>query len=242
MRRTIPHPDPRLASRGVSAIAAPAALIKPDRAGKATRSPLTDIFPHVSMSIDGGFADIPVPAGTLSSLPTGFSAYYPLIDLSVDQLGQELLLFGFDLTAESTHANATGNDVIWGDTKGRQAAIVIGDGNLPITGKTTWTAGPSSIPGLEATTSIVQSSSGRVIDYQTFPPGSQADAIPFKVDWSRRYSPWVYRFPFGSRLQAALVVRGSQIQAGAGASKTLRGSAIIRLRCGLTVTPTGLTS
>jgi hypothetical protein len=241
----IPHPDPLLARLGRT-LSPGAPSLEPARVTKKqaervkTRSSLTDIFPTFVEAITGGFSEIAIPALTFSALTAGYSGWYPLIDLSIEDVGQELLLFGYTLTQSSTDSTTVTN-AVWGDKRGESAAIVIGDGRLPITGINRWVQAPCSIPGIEATTAgkLVQSDRGKYIAWHKFPQGNYGDAIPFKTNLPRQFAPFVWRFGFGTRIQVALVVRGTQIQAGAG--KTLFGDCSIQLHMGATVTTQKLT-
>jgi hypothetical protein len=238
--RPTPHPNPQLRRLGRTLAPGTVSLEPAAATRQATRSSLTDIFPTLQPALSGGFSSIPIPAGTLAGLVAGNSAWWPLIDVPVDSLGQEVLLMQYTLNQISTYSTASGANAAWGDVRGEAAAIVIGDGRLPISGKIGWQQGPCSIPGIEASPTIVQNDSGRYIAWHKFPPGTWSDTIPFKTNLPRSFAPWVWRFGFGTRIQVALVVRGTQIAAGAG--KTLVGDASIQLHLGGTINTQRLTT
>lgn len=222
-----------------------AALIKPPAPqAKLTRSALTDLFPTFAHSVHGGFTSINIPDQTFATLTAGFSAWFPLIDIGIDALNQEMVLFGWECNQVSCEYNAVAPNQIWGNVRGEGAAIVLGDGRLPIPpGVSGWVQAPCTIPGIETTAGSVlsQSQHSQYIDYCQFPPGSYQDAIPFKWIRPKTFAPWVWRFPYGSRLQVALVVRGSQIQNVSGVAHTLRGTVTVQLHVGKATTTTGMT-
>ena len=241
MPRAFRIPDPRLAMAGVQQMltSLPAQRRVSNRA-KTTRGPLTDVYSTFNKEISGGFAaSLTIPNNTI--IGANDDAWFGLIDIPAEEIGQDVMLFSWVAEQVSTEYNGTLPVKPWGSTQGSTrgdgsaAALVVGDGTLPITGKLgTWISGPCAIPSIHATPNPVTNEQGRYIDWVTFPVGGYADAIPFKRVLPRSWSPFVYKFPTGTRLQLAMVVRGTQINNVSGIEHTLRGIASGKLQVGLT--------
>lgn len=206
--------------------------------GAESRSPYTNKLPIMREPIYGGFApSILVPNGTAAAAGTN-SKWFGLIDVAIEDIGQELYLWGATFTQCSCEPDAAGTNQVWGDLYGNGAALVIGI-NLPTRGRPgVWVDGPCSIPGVEATpTPIVSQSGMKLIHWETFPPGSVNVAlptVPYKRIIPRSFAPFIYRYPYGTRLEAALVIRGSQAANASGVDHTLRGTGEIKLHVGQT--------
>lgn len=212
-------PDPNLRSLSINEPPMPGgqAVVSPS---SQSRSDLIDRLPTLREATSFGFTKITVPTGLDF---TTSDAWYPLVDLDVkDDYGQELLLTGvtFDMVP-TENTGATVPNINWGDGFGAGAAIVIGTG-LPITGQsTTWVGAPSGLPSFTGNT-LTQSIKDRYVFTKWFPTGNYADATPAKQVVPRTFSPFVYRFPFGSRVQVALVVKGSYIVNSSGVDRFIR--------------------
>ncbi len=233
--------DPRLQAAGVSQqLSSLPKQRKVSNKAKQTRGPLTDVYSTFDKEISGGFqASLTIPNNTVIAATE--DAWFGLVDIAAETIGQDVMLFSWVAEQLSTEYNGTLPNKPWGSTQGSTrgdgsaAALVIGDGTLPITGQLgTWISGPCAIPNIHATPNPVTNESGRYIDWLSFPVGGYADAIPFKRALPRSWAPFVYKFPTGTRLQAALVVRGTQINNVSGIEHALRGIAAVKLQVGLT--------
>lgn len=201
---------------------------------KAGRSELGDILPPIGTVVHGSATSIAIPAGT--NIAANLCGWYPLIDIPVRDFGEDLLLFGWSCTLVSTNPTPTtpATQATWGNTRGERAAIVFGDGELPTAGSV-WNGAACNIAGVCAGLSLNQSERPRYLGYQLFPPGSYTDAIAYK--WSVPFlaSPFIRRLTPDRRLQAALVIDGTQITAGA--NKSWVGSVSVSMHIGFTQHP-----
>lgn len=202
---------------------------------RAGRSELGDILPPIATVVHGSATSIAIPAGT--SIGANLCGWYPLIDIAVKDFGEDLLLFGWSCTLLSTNPTPTtpATQAAWGNTRGERAAIVFGDGELPIASGGVWNGAPCNLAGVCAGISLDASERPRYLGYQLFPIGSYTDAIPFK--WSVPFlaSPFVRRLTSDRRLQAALVIDGTQLTTGA--NKSWVGSVAVSMHIGFTQHP-----
>lgn len=209
------------------------------------QSPLIDLLPTFREPLAASFVEIDVPGIDCS----GSAAWYSLIDVDVDSaFGQDVLLFSADIDQLSPDVlgDAANDYLPWGQNDpasagygtGSGAVIVIGT-NLPTTGKAGWTAAPINIAGMNQTgTPTVQvNDRAQYILSRAFPVGAYGTATQVRRTITKSWAPFGYRFPRGSRIQAALVVQGSQIVV-PGLTKHIRGGASVQLWCGMTQNPT----
>lgn len=200
----------------------------------AGRSELGDILPPLGTVVHGSATSIAIPAGT--SITTGMCGWYPLIDVPARDFGEDLVLFGWSTSLLSTNPTPTtpASQATWGTTKGERAAIVFGDGNLPIAANT-WSSAPFNVAGINSALTLDVSERPNYLGFATFPAGSFTDAIPFKAVVPFLASPFIRRLTPNSRIQAALVVDGGQVTAGA--NKVLLCSIAVQMHLGLTQHP-----
>jgi hypothetical protein len=200
------------------------------------RSILTDLFPTFA-TVTCGFEQIAI--GAAVSITAGLSGWYPLADLVVGQdIEQDCYLdwASAQLTPTESSANGTTN-AIWGTTAGTGAAIVVGQ-DLP-TVRNQWTSAPCYVPGVEATTNgnVIANGRSPYDAWWTFPTGDYSDTAPNKTYLPYPLGKVAKRYPRGTRIGVALVVRGSQVTTGA--NKNLRGRVGVLLRLALTQTTVG---
>lgn len=203
-------------------------------------SPLVSILPTFVEPITAGFTEIIVPNGTDCSAQ---AAWYPLIDVPVDEAyGQDVMLFSADVDQLSPDvAGDPGNYIPWGQNDpgstgngtGNGAWIVIGT-NLPIGGANRWVASYAPLPGTNQTgvPTIVQSTRPQYILSRPFPAGCYGTSSQVRRTVTKNWAPYAYRFPLGSRIQAAVVVLGSQINNVSGIDLPIRGGAHVQLWLG----------
>lgn len=200
----------------------------------AGRSELGDILPPLATVVHGSATQIPIPAGT--SITTGMCGWYPLIDIPARDFGEDLVLFGWSTSLVSTNPTPStpASQATWGTVRGERAAIVFGDGNLPIAANT-WTSAACNIAGVNSALTLDVSERPNYLGFVTFPAGSYTDAIPFKATVPFLASPFVRRLTPDRRIQAALVIDGGQVTAGA--NKTILCSIAVSMHLGLTQHP-----
>jgi hypothetical protein len=229
--------DPSLRRLGLSPEEGGAARVRrADPTRGPGRSILTDLFPTFA-TVTCGFEQIAIPAGT--AIAANMSGWYPLADLTIGQdIEQDCYLdwAHAQLTPTESSANGTTN-AVWGTTSGSGAAIVIGQ-DLP-TIRNQWTSAPCYVPGVEATTSgnVIATTRSPYDAWWTFPTGDYADTAPNKPYLPFPLGKVAKRYPRGTRFGVALVVRGSQVTAGA--NKNLRGHVGVLVRLALTQTTVG---
>lgn len=224
---------------------------KDDPAQRLVESPLMDLLPTFREPLAASFTEVTVPPATDCSAAAG---WYPLIDLDVDKsFGQDVMLFSADVDQLSPDVvGDVGNNYLpWGandpasggNGTGNGACIVIGT-NLPITGKSGWTAATINVAGMNQTgvQQVIRSDRAQYILARPFPVGSYGTSSQVRRTITKSWAPYGYRFPRGSRIQAALVVLGSQIVNATGADQLLRGGASIQLWCGMTRNPSNFGS
>lgn len=210
--------------------------------GQQTFSPLTDLFPSTRKIGLCGFTAVTVPDAFLTAAPSG-TGWYKLLDIDPAEVaGQECALFAINLTLGSADVLGIGtNAMAWGRSTsgignadaGSNAAIVIGK-NLPGT-VGAWRLAGCQLPGLSGGGTVTNDPS-HILHYAYFPPGNFFSTSPQRLEARAVFSPYVYRFPRGQRLQAALVVRPDAWPAG-GADKVLYGHAAVSFDFGLVTTP-----
>lgn len=204
----------------------------PGRQAALVGSPFADKLPTFEEPLVGDFETISVPIGTDCSIA---AAWYPLLDVDVDStFGQDVEVFSIDVDrcAADVDGDAVNDYLPWGTSAGGAAAIVVGS-NLPIAGATGWVTAPAAIAGVNQTGAPdVQSGRSPYLLVRRFPGGKYTDASPVRSVITKSWAPFVARFPRGSRIQAALVVRGSQIVA-LGANKYIRGAGSVQIWAGL---------
>lgn len=207
------------------------------------RSPLIDILPTFREPISASFKEVAVPLGTDCSAA---AAWFPLIDIDVaDAFGQEVMLFSIDVDQLSPDvAGDAGNVYLpWGDDSpsvtsqgtGNGAYIVCGT-NLPITGVEygVWKTATCNLAGMNSSgvPLLVQSDRAQYILARPFPTGQYGATSQVRRTITKSWAPYGYRFPLGSRIQAALVIQGSKIVAPT--DQIIRGGASIQMWCGMT--------
>jgi hypothetical protein len=204
------------------------------------QSPLVSILPTFLEPLTGGFTEINVPNGTDCS---GAAAWYPLIDVDVSQAyGQDVMLFSADV--DQLSPDVVGEATVYlpwgqndplsgGNGTGNGAWIVIGT-NLPISGANGWVASYAPLPSTNQTgvPLLVQSTRPQYILSRPFPCGSYGTSSQVRRTVTKNWAPYAYRFPLGSRIQAALVVLGSQIENTSGFDVPIRGGAHVQLWLG----------
>lgn len=210
----------------------PSATTPIGRAQDLVRSPFADKLPTFEEPLFAEFETIPVAAGINCSTA---AAWYPLLDVDVEQVyGQDVSIFSIDVDrcAADVDGDALNNYLPWGSAAGGAAAIVVGT-SLPIAGATDWVCAPCNLAGINQT-GAPDSMGGRspYLLARRFPGGKFTDAAPVRSVITKSWAPFVYRCPRGSRIQAALVVRGDQIVA-PGASY-IRGAGSVQIWVGLT--------
>ena len=201
-----------------------------------SRSVLTNIFPTYA-AFTVGFEQIAIPAGT--TIAAGQSGWFGLGQLIVgENIEQDVYLdwASVEMCPTESAANGTTN-AIWGTTSGTGAAIVIG-ANLPIV-YNAWNSAACYVPGVEATTTgnLITNAISPYDAWFTFPTGEYSDTAP-----NKQYKPYplgkvASRYRNGTVFGVALVVRGSQVTAGA--NKNLRGHVAVNVRLGRTQTTQG---
>jgi len=184
------------------------------------RSLITLLGPNVQ-TVRAGFYKIAIPSGF--TVNTGESAWYKLrsIDPVADgQIPTEFALTGIRVEMSSADVDGTGTGsagsaCAWGDIRGVMAAIVIGRRLPGAVG--VWTSALCYIAGIEdASNNVVPAGAPDYIFETGFPSGKWSDTTPGKGLAAYSYSPDQIIFPQGyGSLDVSLVVRGSQVQAGA---------------------------
>lgn len=204
----------------------------PGRQAQLVGSPFADKLPTFEEPLVGEFETINVSIGTDCS---GAAAWFPLLDVDVDTtFGQDVEVFSIDVDRASTDVDgdAPNGYLPWGSSSGGAAALVVG-ANLPITGASDWVVAPAAIAGVNGGGGpSVQSGRSPYLLVRRFPGGKFTDASPVRSVITKSWAPFVARFPRGSRIQAALVVRGTQIVSLA-ANSFIRGAGQVQIWCGL---------
>ncbi|MCK4872616.1 MAG: hypothetical protein KAS72_07815 [Phycisphaerales bacterium] len=226
LRRTPGHRNagPRFTADPIPPPAAPS-----PRSFAQTASILSGLLPEIR-TVVGGFDVITIAVGGELTVPAGSSAWYGLIDVDPydEGWGQEVGLMGLTIDQLSTDSVPGVGTIAWGTTKGHAAAIVIGT-RLPCD-LHAWTAAPCPLPGIETATDPPDPRS-RYWFSSPFPPGRYDDTVPYPRTMVRNFGPHQFRLLRGMHLQAALVIRSSQIN---GLNGTVAGHVLVQLHAGLT--------
>lgn len=253
-----PHPNPRLAARGVT-LEAPtmkAVPAKPkglDRADPA-RDTRQDLLDHLIEydSIDFSVRSIELPAD-LSNHNAQFCDWFRIGSVDPEQVGQELVINGVNLTLCPCDTLGDGNQVIpYGDNLGTGAALVIGF-NLPggyitdeATGAERWTFAPFNRAGFNGTTAIGSTgfTTSHIVNpprpgpkfVKEFPAGDLTSAPPIKQEYPKAFGALGLRLPYKSRLDIALVFRSGTVNGGVDVSseRYMRLHVVGQLMCAVT--------
>lgn len=194
--------------------AGPTRIDPPSPGAQKRNSPslLTDQFPGFK-SLPFGFTQIAVANPAIA---VGASAWIGLGRWTVGgtapfDIQQEVGIYGITLELGPTD-NVSAADISWGTTLGLGGAIVVGT-NLPFGAVGAVSASTAFIPGVEATGNgalLAQRQSAYLFD-TGFASGKFTDGTPNKA-WLRiTYAPYIFRVNRGTTIDAALVIRGSQI-------------------------------
>jgi len=181
-------------------------------AGGELRNTLIDQFPDAEV-YSGGFTSIAVPSGY--TVPSGQTALYGLasVESDKDTDGEFGLMAvrGHTIATDNTAANASA----WGTANGLGAFVLVGRNLGTTPGQ--WVNMTTAIPSLGGETDTGQRSGFRskIVAMVAFPPGSQASGSEAAFIGAQSFSPSAPRFRSGDRLEIALAVIGSQIQAAA---------------------------
>lgn len=229
--------DPALRNAGQSAVPgyAPPARQQADPGRGPGRSMLTDLFPTFSV-VTCGFEQLTIPAAP--GINAGESGWYGLAELRVGaDIDQDCYLDWISVEVCPTESAAAGGNAQWGTTSGTGAAIVVGQ-DLPMV-LDAWSSAACYVPGVEsaAAGNMIAAGVSPYAAWFTFPTGEYSDTAPNKPYKPMPMGKVATRFREGSRFCVALVVRGSQITAGA--NKTLRGHVAVYVRLGRTQTTQG---
>jgi hypothetical protein len=189
-------------------------------------SDLADQLPHCER-LNAYFNNITVPAGF--SVASGESAWFVFGQWRVGagsdtDIGECAIVGAFFDLLPTDSTGLGGPGISWGSAKGQSAAVVIGVSlGIPFQ---SWTARPAYLPAIETVAPSLLSPRGArpYLFRQRFPSGTYADATPQRLRVLDRTNPFVHRAVAGATIDAALVVNGSQIAAGAG---TLVGEATV---------------
>lgn len=225
--------DPQRRIRGLVADPPGRPVPIPTTTNTRTLDNLTTQFP-VRRNFEGGWSSLVV---TLSNAPAAYAnmgAWFNLVSIGPQQIGQEFVLATVSLEMESSDSAGGGGFAAWGNVQGTGGMIVVAK-NLPLRrDDPRWQPYPVQSatlnPPVAGVPSQLRNSEAYIADL-TLPAGAYV-AAPQKVAVSKDYAPFVHRFTYGAdQLSAWFVMPGAALAALAG--QNIRGLVKCNLEIGM---------
>jgi hypothetical protein len=210
---------PVLARRGIvpgvnAPIVVPRVSTQAESPRSSPRAEMLDTLPSL-LTLRGGVQIASSPGAIVSGDGCGL----PLIDILIDDYGEELWLNGITLTqgpCDAAGGNATddGDSLLWGDRFGRRACVMIGVDLLKTPLTNGWYTCPCNDASFNRATGGVWTAgspnqggeSNTMFWSQSFPAGRLSDAAIFKRVSSKGFGALGARIGLGKRLQAVWVL------------------------------------